>query len=295
MGDQISEAAVRLFLQEHPAFTEVYFAQNATAAMVQKWFQRKSNNKQAAGHLYSATKFSLAVQPEVSEDDSGDEGAEQVQQLNSDSSALRRNSEPYTQEKVGKKAAFESRAMRKKKALTHAGYRPTFSKTFDESDEVVPLQFYSSKRSLRKTQSAPICKNIFNQLINSSVYLHSIPTHNRQHIMDLWSASKEYFMTELIHDIMQDLNLRTLCSKIIANIGLMTKSDVGSLYLVEKQEQKKVLKVCYEQLRFDELSQNMNNAKFDGRIKVLRDGNEIGSVLESGKAIISTGVHEVCQ
>ena len=285
MNANLSQDVVREFLIQNPDFTDEYFAEHATSSMIQKWFQRRSKYDQIGNHLGGVTKFSLDVPQEISEDESNEENSEQIQEIHGATAAARRHSEPVTAIKNGRKAACELRGMRKK-AFSQIRNRKDLRKTFDESAEVLP-QFYAPKRSLRKTQSAPICKNIFNKLINSSVYLHSIPMHNRQYKIDLRSSSEDDFLKELIQDIVQDLNLRTLCSKIIVNVGIMTKSDVASLYLLEKQEQSRMVKVCFENLQFNGSGQNTSDSKFDGKIEVLDGDSEIQKVLETGASRIA--------
>ena len=287
MDGKLSGEAVREFLIRNPDFAEEYFAENATSAMIQKWFKRRSKDNPLGNQSYGETKFSLAVQPEVSEDESNEEGTEAVHEIQSESSGLRRNSEPITSAKNGQDAEFEIRGMRTKKALTQVRDRIAVKSAIDEHRELVSL-LYTSKASLRKTQSAPTCKNIFNKLIKSSIYLHSIPTSNNQYKLELRSASEVDFLNELIQDIVQDLNLKTLCNKIIVNIGILTKSDVASLYLIEKQEQRKSVRVCYENFIFhSEDDQNIQNAKFDGKLQDLNENGEIKKVVATGESSVA--------
>ena len=285
MDGTLSEESVRDFLIKNPEFTEKYFAKHATSEMIQKWFERRSKYNQTESHLGRATKFSLAVQQEVSEDEGSEENIGAGHEKNSELSALRRNSEPITDIKSGEETAFEIRGMRKKKALTQVRDKIAFSKTFEEPGELLSL-LYNSKVKLRKTQSAPTCKNIFNKLINSSIYLHSIPTNDNKYKIELRSASEDEFLKELIQDIVQDLNLKTLCHKIIVNIGILTKSAVASLYLFERKEQRKILKVCYKNFVFNDSGQNIKEVKFDGRLQELHEDDIFMKVVDTGKSSI---------
>ena len=279
-----SAESVRDFLIKNPDFTEEYFAEHATSQMIKKWFQRRSKYNQTESHLGRATRFSLAVQQEVSEDEGSEENISADQEERSEPSAPRRNSEPIADIKSDQET-FEIRGMRKKKALTQVRDKIAFSKTFEQRGELLSL-LYNSKVSLRKTQSAPTCKNIFNKLINSSIYLHSIPTNDNKYKIELRSASEDEFLKELIQDIVQDLNLKTLCNKIIVNIGILTKSDVASLYLVEKKEQRKTLKVCYKNVVFNDSGRNVKEVTFDGKLQELHEDEIAMTVVETGKSSI---------
>ena len=291
MDSAISEEAVKSYLFGNPDFTAEYFAEHATSVMIQMWFQRRSKSNQIGGNLRAETKFSLHVQQEVSEDEGNDESTESIKE-EVDPNSQRRNSEPITTTESSKKTAFELRGMRRKKAFTQVRNRVAQNKTFDEREELVSL-LHTSKTSLRKTQSAPTCKNIFNSLINSSIYLHTIPTNNNQYKIDLRSASEDAFLKELIQDIVQDLNLRTLCKKIIVNIGILTNSECASLHLIEKNDQRRVMRTCYKDFKFSEPHQNINNAQFDGKLHELHEDREVMNVVESGKSSIAMAQKQV--
>ena len=282
----LNQGDVKEYLLKNREFTDSFFAEHATSEMVQKWFQRRSKAHAVGNHYDAPSRFSLAVQQEVSEEESAEESPG-VEQGDIDSAISRRNSEPYTATANRKTSAFRVREMRKKKALTEIRQKPVLSQTFDEvvEPEGVSKLVYL-KPSLRKTQSAPICKDIFNRLINSSVYLHNLPSHDWQYKLDLRSASEDTILNEVIQDIMQDLNLKTLCKKLVLSVGIITDACSASLFLVEKKERKKILRVCFEEWKFDSGKDISVNAQFSDEVRNFGE-DDISRVAESGQAILT--------
>ena len=293
MADRLSLDDVREFLLQNKAFTEDFFAENATPAMIDSWFKRRCKANPVNEHVDTATRFSVDVQPEIREEEIIEDNATYIKNA-IDATGQRRNSEPFTPTQNGKRAAFRLRDMRKKKALTQYKKQTMFSQTLDEEYDLgATQQIIYTKPSLRKTQSAPIGKNILAKLINSSVYLRSTPSHDLRYKIDLRSSSEDEFLKELIQDIMQDLKLSTLCYKIAVNVGIITDAETVSLYLTEKIEQKKILKVLYKDL---ELHPNFdckaNDVMFEDRIQML--GKDVVSlVAETGETMRAVSSPEV--
>eukprot|EP00794_Sanderia_malayensis_P003352 gene3352-3841_t len=285
---------VIVFLKENEEFTEDYFIDNANASMIEKWFD-KQGSRARNGHFFrrhsSSKEETIVTIPEqvLYEEDNSQEiapasGDKQQQ-------GPRRNSEPVaTKTKAERQAAFKLRDMRKKRAISqqskiHHNLGTTESNYVMPYDST-PRQRIIDKPSLRKTQSAPIYKSILSRLINSTVYLNSSPTRDMRSKLDLRSSSEDAFLTEIIHDVLKDLHLDSLCSKVVVNVGIITNAYDASLYLIEKVDQKRLLRTYYENhvlypsrddLSFFERRPNMN------KLKNIDEDDLIGQVARSGE------------
>ncbi len=281
------------YLLENPEFAEEYFIFNATAPMIQRWFDQRNQGSCQNGHANRRSSLGISLPQQVlHEEESIDEC---LDPSSFEHLGPRRYSEPVPSSITEKKAAFKLRDMRKKKALTQHRMRCNVS-----SDLPFSFAYESSKQiefnkpSLRKTQSAPIYKSMLSRLINSTVYIRRFPSQDTRSKLDLRSSSEDAFLTEIIHDVMRDLNLKSLCHKVIVNVGIITDAEVASLYLIEKVGQKKMLRVLYENLSV--LSSCDSREMAGGSGNTLKDIQDdvIGKVAKTGKTVQAKILAEVC-
>lgn len=69
---------------------------------------------------------------------------------------------------------------------------------------------------------------------------YSSPVSQRKKVALENLGEKELFM-ELIREIANELDVNALCHKILINVGILTKSDRGSLFLVRGSRMKRYL------------------------------------------------------
>ena len=285
---------VRSFLLRNSDFTEEFFICNATQTLVDKWFEHRSKGNHINGHVYCKPGVSNGGFASLYEEENQEvtQSVPITPSFPDKQGGSRRFSEPDAATRTEKKTAFKLRDMRKKALTQHRLHSSPLDTSFDAAK---PLTF--NKPSLRKTQSAPICKNMLSRLINSTVYLRNFPTQNLRYKLDLRSSSKDAFLTEIIHDIIKDLNLRTLCYKVIVNVGIITDADIASLYLIEKVEQKKVLRICYENLEvgMKKIENGVENRDLIKSVDQIRNLGEdlIGRVAETGETIRRSSFEQV--
>lgn len=92
----------------------------------------------------------------------------------------------------------------------------------------------SSLKEMRMFRSLPPNSvNILSLLIQSRVRLPRYPSKDIDIKRELRHTNEREFFLESVKDIANDLDLKSLSSKIIANISILVDGDKGSLFVVE--------------------------------------------------------------
>lgn len=69
--------------------------------------------------------------------------------------------------------------------------------------------------------------------IHNSDSAHTIPRVHRRSRMELKGLDERELIFELVKDICNDLDVRSLCHKILQNVSILTNADRCSLFLVQ--------------------------------------------------------------
>ena len=92
----------------------------------------------------------------------------------------------------------------------------------------------SSLKEMRMFRSLPPNSiNMLSLLIQSRVRLPRYPSKDIDHKRDLREQNEKEFFLEIVKDISNDLDLRSLSNKIVANSSVLMECDTGSLFVVE--------------------------------------------------------------
>lgn len=91
-----------------------------------------------------------------------------------------------------------------------------------------------SLKEMRQFRSLPPTSvNMLSLLIQSKVRLPRYPSKDIDHKRELRHTNEREFFLEIVKDISNDLDLKSLSEKMVANMCCLTDADCGSLFLVE--------------------------------------------------------------
>lgn len=92
----------------------------------------------------------------------------------------------------------------------------------------------SSLKDMRMFRSLPPNSvNMLSVLIQSKVRLPRYPSKDKAKKKDLKQINEREFFLDIVKDISNDLDLRSLTNKMIANISLLVDGDTASVFVVE--------------------------------------------------------------
>ncbi|PVD35836.1 hypothetical protein C0Q70_02805 [Pomacea canaliculata] len=194
-----TSASVEDWLDANPDVMEDYFLRKADIGLVNRWL----------------TQHGLNALPEMSP------VIGKHMSLSADSSAP---SSPVDT-RFGESGFFESRHHR-----SNSKKFRTYEPTPDSSAE----SRRSSLKEMRQFRSLPPTSvNMLSLLIQSKVRLPRYPSKDIDHKRELRYTNERAFFLEIVKDISNDLDLKSLSSKMVANMCCLTDADKASLFLVE--------------------------------------------------------------
>ncbi|XP_059173104.1 dual 3',5'-cyclic-AMP and -GMP phosphodiesterase 11A-like [Physella acuta] len=92
----------------------------------------------------------------------------------------------------------------------------------------------NSLKEMRQFRSLPPTSvNLLSMLIQSKVRLPRYPSKDIDHKKELRDTNERDFFLEIVKDISNELDLKSLSAKIVANVSCMLDADKVSLYLIE--------------------------------------------------------------
>ncbi|KAI8777983.1 dual 3,5-cyclic-AMP and -GMP phosphodiesterase 11A isoform X2 [Biomphalaria glabrata] len=92
----------------------------------------------------------------------------------------------------------------------------------------------NSLKEMRQFRSLPPTSvNLLSMLIQSKVRLPRYPSKDIDHKRELKETNEKEFFLEIVKDISNELDLKSLSAKIVANVSCMLDADKVSLYLIE--------------------------------------------------------------
>lgn len=240
----LTSKQVQEWLDEHPDVAEEYFVKKATHRMVRRWREaRKAEGKRDeflddhdiasddGSKREKLFRFKDTVEIINPDERQGDETAET-------STLRRRFSEPH-------RAAIPKR--KSGEHLTKSSFFDSLDLSTDRQIQEERMKRVRSTRQLRKTKSLPNCapQHALGALIQSKVRLPSSKGLNSASKLDLKNSDEREFFFEIVKDIANDLDVKTLSYKILVNVGILTNADRCSLFLTEgRWLVSKVFDVC---------------------------------------------------
>ncbi|XP_062584403.1 dual 3',5'-cyclic-AMP and -GMP phosphodiesterase 11A-like isoform X3 [Saccostrea cucullata] len=200
------------FESNKDAFTEI-FLKKADIVIVNKWLLM---------HGYSPASEQPTYQPKrgsLSTDNSTPSSPNDKNDVFFDSRHCRTNSKKYLRQDFAKS---------KRKNIFRT-YEPTMC-----SAEATTESRRNSLKEMRMFRSLPPNSvNMLSILIQSRVRLPRYPSKDIDIKRDLRTKNEREFFLEIVKDISNDLDLRSLSQKIVANISVLVDGDAGSVFVVE--------------------------------------------------------------
>ncbi|XP_031748768.1 dual 3',5'-cyclic-AMP and -GMP phosphodiesterase 11A isoform X2 [Xenopus tropicalis] len=198
---------VERYLDNHPELFEDYLIRKGKHQMVERWMKRNQ----------------LAKTP-------------------SSSSADDKSKDCWSNRGDGLQRRASQKELRKSFARSKA---INVNRTYDEhvnSRAQEPLTSMRRRALLRKASSLPpTTAHILSALLESRVNIPQYPSTAIDYIYYLKEHNERAFFLELVKDISNELNLTSLCYKILIFVCIMVDADRCSLFLVEGTANKKSL------------------------------------------------------
>ncbi|XP_066431881.1 dual 3',5'-cyclic-AMP and -GMP phosphodiesterase 11A [Eleutherodactylus coqui] len=204
---ELDFSKVESFLDKHPDLFEDYLIRKGKHYMVEKWLKRNQMSKAS----------SISSTDEKSKECWGNRG-----------DGLQRRAS----QKELRKSFARSKAI-------------NVNRTYDEhvnSRAQEPLTSMRRRALLRKASSLPpTTAHILSALLESRVSIPQYPSTAIDYKYYLKEHNEREFFLELVKDISNELNLTSLCYKILIFVCIMVDADRCSLFLVEGTANKKSL------------------------------------------------------
>ncbi|XP_061180019.1 dual 3',5'-cyclic-AMP and -GMP phosphodiesterase 11A-like isoform X2 [Saccostrea echinata] len=210
---QLTQPVVEEWFESNKdAFAEI-FLKKADISIVNKWLLM---------HGYSPATEQPTYQPKrgsLSTDNSSPSSPNDKNDVFFDTRHCRTNSKKYLRQDFAKS---------KRKNIFRT-YEPTMC-----SAEATTESRRNSLKEMRMFRSLPPNSvNMLSILIQSRVRLPRYPSKDIDIKRDLRTKNEREFFLEIVKDISNDLDLRSLSQKIVANISVLVDGDAGSIFLVE--------------------------------------------------------------
>lgn len=258
-----SHEQVEVWLDENRQWTEEYFQRKATVEFVLKWIYLNENickkhgiytknpdacvedvlnnnnsNSSANGEVKVVEGYSR-VEDEVLED-----ADETLLQCQGQRRFTRRFSEPITTSRDVRKGFRLRRNYSLQSQIQATIHEEQTKETMLRKHSADPR--FSGKHTY-DTTCAPIVRQRhrsiaqLGSLIESRIKLPSTKSLDQGKKLNLKHNNEEDFFYEIIKDIANNLNLKTLSYNILVNIGILTNADRCSLFLVEGPKNRRSL------------------------------------------------------
>ena len=260
-GMQLSSEYVELWLNENQQWTEEYFRQKATVEFVLKWIHFNENTCKEHGIYIKMPDTRMqdllnnnsnnnncknvenkAEDTFYSEDDPLEGPDETMMQYQG--RLARRFSEPVSNSRDLKKG-FRLRRNHSWQHQIHATIPEDETKDLMSRKHSADSHF--TGKYTNDSTVAPIVRQRhrsiaqLGSLIESRIKLPSTKTLDQGKKLNLKHNNEEDFFYEIIKDIANNLNLKTLSYNILVNIGILTNADRCSLFLVEGPKNRRSL------------------------------------------------------
>ncbi|KAG8432489.1 hypothetical protein GDO86_016944 [Hymenochirus boettgeri] len=204
---ELDFSKVESFLDKHPELFEEYLIRKGKCQLVERWLKRNQFSKTP-----------------------------------SNSSADEKSKDCWTNRGDGLQRRASQKELRKSFARSKA---INVNRTYDEhvnSRAQEPLTSMRRRALLRKASSLPpTTAHILSALLESRVNIPQYPSTAIDYIYYLKEHNERAFFLELVKDISNELNLTSLCYKILIFVCIMVDADRCSLFLVEGTANKKSL------------------------------------------------------
>ncbi|KAM3916134.1 dual 3',5'-cyclic-AMP and -GMP phosphodiesterase 11A [Leptodactylus fuscus] len=204
---ELDFSKVESFLDSHPDLFEDYLIRKGKHYMVEKWLKRN-----------------------------------QMSKTSSNSSTDDKSRECWGNRGDGLQRRASQKELRKSFARSKA---INVNRTYDEhvnSRAQEPLTSMRRRALLRKASSLPpTTAHILSALLESRVNIPQYPSTAIDYKYYLKEHNEREFFLELVKDISNELNLTSLCYKILIFVCIMVDADRCSLFLVEGSANKKSL------------------------------------------------------
>ncbi|XP_056392175.1 dual 3',5'-cyclic-AMP and -GMP phosphodiesterase 11A isoform X1 [Hyla sarda] len=204
---ELDFSKVERFLDSHPDLFEDYLIRKGKHQMVEKWLKRN-----------------------------------QMSKIPSNSGAEEKSKECWGNRGDGLQRKASQKELRKSFARSKA---INVNRTYDEhcnSRAQEPLTSMRRRALLRKASSLPpTTAHILSALLESRVSIPQYPSTAIDYKYYLKEHNEREFFLELVKDISNELNLTSLCYKILIFVCIMVDADRCSLFLVEGSANKKSL------------------------------------------------------
>ncbi|XP_040296693.1 dual 3',5'-cyclic-AMP and -GMP phosphodiesterase 11A [Bufo bufo] len=204
---ELDFSKVESFLDSHPDLFEDYLIRKGKHSSVEKWLKRN-----------------------------------QMSKISSNSSTEDKSKECWGNRGDGLQRRASQKELRKSFARSKA---INVNRTYDEhvnSRAQEPLTSMRRRALLRKASSLPpTTAHILSALLESRVNIPQYPSTAIDYKYYLKEHNEREFFLELVKDISNELNLASLCYKILIFVCIMVDADRSSLFLVEGSASKKSL------------------------------------------------------
>ncbi|XP_044160328.1 dual 3',5'-cyclic-AMP and -GMP phosphodiesterase 11A [Bufo gargarizans] len=204
---ELDFSKVESFLDSHPDLFEDYLIRKGKHSSVEKWLKRN-----------------------------------QMSKISSNSSTDDKSKECWGNRGDGLQRRASQKELRKSFARSKA---INVNRTYDEhvnSRAQEPLTSMRRRALLRKASSLPpTTAHILSALLESRVNIPQYPSTAIDYKYYLKEHNEREFFLELVKDISNELNLASLCYKILIFVCIMVDADRCSLFLVEGSATKKSL------------------------------------------------------
>uniref|UniRef100_A0A8C4QCD2 Phosphodiesterase n=1 Tax=Eptatretus burgeri TaxID=7764 RepID=A0A8C4QCD2_EPTBU len=171
----------------------------------------------------------------------------------------------------------------------------TAHRTYDEQANSTDAMSLVRRRALLRKASSlpPTTAHILSALLESRVNVPQSATSDIDYKCTLKESNEREFFLELVKDISNDLDLRSLSYNILVNVCLMVGADRSSLFLVEGPPQKRTLVSKFFDVHAGTAflpSWSMENSS---EVQVPWGKGIIGYVAEHGETVNITNVYQV--
>ncbi|XP_052805617.1 dual 3',5'-cyclic-AMP and -GMP phosphodiesterase 11A-like isoform X2 [Mya arenaria] len=203
---------VESFLERNPAVMEEIFLRKADQSLVSKWLQK--NGYCSLGEMNSP-KMNSSSEGNASPTSPAENRGDMFFSKHSRSNSKKHLRNDYAKSKC--KHMFRT-------------YEPTSTSDKATDERRNSLKEMKIFRSLPQNSS-----NILSLLIESKIRLPRYPSKDIEKKREERHSNEMDFFMDIVKDISNDLDLRSLSEKIAANVCVLTDADYASIFMVEGQ------------------------------------------------------------
>ncbi|BFZ22439.1 hypothetical protein BsWGS_25478 [Bradybaena similaris] len=265
--DSLTLSSVEEWLDSHPDDMQDVFLKRADVTLVNKWLASHGFNQlpELTGPLRNTSLSNLS-------NDSSNPTSP-VDTRFSDSGFF----ESTRHQRSNSKKHLRQDFARSKKRNMFRTYEPS------TGGESTLESRRNSLKEMRQFRSLPPTEiNLLSMLIQSKIRLPRYPSKDIDHKRELKDTNEREFFLEIVKDISNELDLKSLSSKIVSNVSCMLDADKVSLFLVEGKNSGKPVLVSKI---FDLHAGTSILPSCSGDIRVPWGHGIIGHVAETGETV----------